>query len=302
MLAADPSPDDLLVGLAPGVRILAVRQTSAFFSAGAGGAGDVTTLARAVQHVAQTPGVGVMTLSLAACTTPEAAAGPALGALRAAVRAAVDAGIVVVAAAGNAGAGCGPQNTPGDVRTLPAPAWFDDDVLTVAAVDDDGAPDPSSLAGPWVDLAAPGRAPSSLAPAGGLTTALVGPDGAASPLVGTSFAVPRVAAAAALLRQRSPTTPAREVAAALVRSAAPPPGLAPGTRDDAVGYGVLDVAAALRADPPRTGPDVRARAAAPAPDPSRTGVGIGVGLAVGCVAVGLVVAVFVRRRRRGGRT
>jgi membrane-anchored mycosin MYCP len=301
VLAADPAPDDLLVGLAPGVRIVAVRQTSAFVTDGVtAGAGDVATLARAVQHAARTPGVGVMTLSLAACTSPEAAGGPALGALRAAVHAAVDAGVVVVAAAGNTGPGCGPQNTPGDVRTLPVPAWFDDDVLTVAAVGGDRAPAPGSLAGPWVDLAAPGRAPSSLAPGGGLTTALVAPDGAASPLIGTSFAVPRVAAAAALLRQQSPATPAREVAATLVRSAAPTPGLAPGVRDDAVGYGVLDAGAALRGDPPRTGPGVRVRATAPP-----TAAGPDRGLAVGVVALGVAVVagllVVLVRRRRGRR-
>ncbi|MFC5141245.1 S8 family serine peptidase, partial [Actinomycetospora rhizophila] len=215
VLAAGPAPGDLLVGVAPGVRVLAVRQTSAFYGAdGRSGLGDVTTLARAVRHAAGTPGVGVLSLALAACRTPgqvaDPADAPALGALRAAVRDAVDRGVVVVAAAGNTGPGC-PPNTGTGVASIPVPAWFGDDVLAVGAVDDAGAPDPSSLAGPWVDIAAPGRAPSSLAArGGGLTTALAAPDGATAPLVGTSFAAARVAEGADLLRARDPATPARE--------------------------------------------------------------------------------------------
>lgn len=300
VLAADAAPGDLLVGVAPGVRVLAVRQTSAFHGAdGRSGLGDVSTLARAVRHAAGTPGVGVLSLALAACRTPDEVAdpadAPALGALRAAVRDAVDRGVVVVAAAGNAGPGCAP-NTGSDVRSIPVPAWFGDDVLAVGAVDDAGAPDPSSLTGPWVDLAAPGRAPSSLAARGdGLTTGLTAPDGATAPLVGTSFAAARVAGAAALLRARAPETPAREIAAALVRSAAPTPGLAPGTRDDAVGYGVLDAAAAVRGGPPRTGPEVRP---APAPTPAPTSNGAPVGwTAAGAALLAVGAGLLVRRRR-----
>ncbi|WP_345343622.1 S8 family serine peptidase [Actinomycetospora succinea] len=301
LLAAAPAPGDLLVGVAPGARVLAVRQTSAFYGVdGQTGVGDVATLARAVRHAAETPGVGVLSLALAACRTPaevaDPADAPALGALRAAVRDAVDRGVVVVAAAGNTGPGCAP-NAGGEVRSVPVPAWFGDDVLVVGAVDDAGAPDRSSLAGPWVDLAAPGRAPSSLAARGdGLTTALTAPDGANAPLVGTSFAAARVAGAAALLRARDPGTPAREIAAALVRSAAPTPGLAPGTRDDAVGYGVLDAAAAVRGGPPRTGPEVHPAAAAGAPPSEEAPVGWIVGGAlVAAMAAGVVV---LRRRTR----
>lgn len=308
LIAASPAPDDLVVGRAPAARVLAVRQTSAFFGvdgrAGVGGVGDVTSLARAVRHAADTPGVGVLTLALTACRTPAEVAdpsdAPALGALRAAVRDAVDRGVVVVAAAGNTGPTC-PPNSGGPVRSVPVPAWFGDDVLAVGAVDDAGAPDPSSLAGPWVDLAAPGREPSSLAARGtGLTTTLGAPDGSSGPLVGTSFAAARVAAAAALLRQRSPETPAREIAAALVRSSTPPPWLPPGVRDDAVGYGVLDAAAAVRGGPPRTGPEVRPEP----PEAPAEGSGTGwITAAVGGVAAVLAVGagVAVRRRRDGAR-
>ena len=302
VIAASPGPDDLVVGRAPAARVLAVRQTSAFFGVdGRAGVGDVTSLARAVRHASDTPGVGVLTLALTACRTPgevaDPSGAPALGALRAAVRDAVDRGVVVVAAAGNTGPACAP-NTGGPVRSVPVPAWFGDDVLAVGAVDDAGAPDPSSLAGPWVDLAAPGREPSSLAARGaGLTTTLGAPGGASGPLVGTSFAAARVAAAAALLRQRSPETPAREIAAALVRSATPPPGLTPGVRDDAVGYGVLDAAAAVRGGPPRTGPEVRPEP--PAPPAEGSGAGWITG-AVGAVAAVVAVGAVAARRRRSG--
>ncbi|WP_433030085.1 hypothetical protein [Actinomycetospora sp. CA-053990] len=84
-----------------------------------------------------------------------------------------------------------------------------------------------------------------------------------------------------------------------MRSASPPAGLAPGVRDDAVGYGVLDAAAAVRGGPPRTGPEVRPEP--PTPPTNDSGIGwitAAVGAAVAVVAVG---AVAVRRRRGGPR-
>ena len=118
----------------------------------------------------------------------------------------------MVAAAGNVGPAC-PANDPAQARerltTVPAPGWFDDDVLTVGALDDAGRPDPASLAGPWVDLAAPGDVPAALdARSGGLTADLTLPGSAPGPVTGTSFAAARVAGAAALLRARFPTLPA----------------------------------------------------------------------------------------------
>ena len=47
-----------------------------------------------------------------------------------------------------------------------SPAWYDDYVFTVGSVDERGAPSSFSLAGPWVDVAAPGEGIVSLDPDG----------------------------------------------------------------------------------------------------------------------------------------
>ena len=221
---------------------------------------------------------------------------PPLGALRAAIHDAAARGIVVVAAAGNVGPAC-PANDPAQARervtTVPAPGWFDDDVLTVGALDAAGRPDPASLAGPWVDLAAPGDVPAALdARSGGLTTDLTLPGSAPGPVTGTSFAAARVAGAAALLRARYPTEPAAAIVARLVDTTAPVPGAGPG-RDPVVGAGALDVRAALAG--------VRAPvvpAAAPSPP---AGDGVLPWVAAGTVVVVLAVAGLLLARRRSAR-
>jgi membrane-anchored mycosin MYCP len=300
IVAAAPGADDGVSGVAPGARILAVRADSAWSSAaGAAEAGDEATLARAVRAAAARPGVGVLTLAVAACRPAAALVGgtdPALGALRAALHDAAARGIVVVAAAGNVGPAC-PANDPAQVRervtTVPAPGWFDDDVLTVGALDAAGHPDPASLAGPWVDLAAPGDVPAALdARSGGLTADLTLPGSAPGPVTGTSFAAARVAGAAALLRARFPTLPAGEIVARLVGTAAPVPGAGAG-RDPVVGAGALDVRAALAG--------VRAPVpAAPAPSPPARG-SVLPWLATGTVVVVLAVAGLLLVRRRSAR-
>ena len=300
VVAAAPGPGDGVTGVAPGARVLAVRADSAWSAtAGAAGAGDEATLARAVRAAVARPGVGVLTLAVAACRPAAALIGgsdPALGALRAAVHDAATRGVVVVAAAGNVGPAC-PANDPAQARervtTVPAPGWFDDDVLTVGALDDAGRPDPASLAGPWVDLAAPGTVPAALdARSGGLTADLTLPGSAPGPVTGTSFAAARVAGAAAVLRARFPTLPAAAIVARLVDTAAPVPGVGPG-RDPVVGAGALDVPAALAG--------VRAPVApAPVAPPPRGDDVLG-WVAAGTVVVVLVVAGLLLVRRRSAR-
>jgi membrane-anchored mycosin MYCP len=300
VVAATPGADDGVTGVAPGARVLAVRADSAWSStAGAASAGDEATLARAVRAAAARPGVGVLTLAVAACRPAATLVGgtdPLLGALRAAVHDAAARGIVVVAAAGNVGPAC-PANDPAQARervtTVPAPGWFDADVLTVGALDAAGRPDPASLAGPWVDLAAPGDVPAALdARSGGLTTDLTLPGSAPGPVTGTSFAAARVAGAAALLRARHPTEPAAAIVARLVDTTAPVPGAAPG-RDPVVGAGALDVRAALAG--------VRAPVVpAPAPPPP-AGDGVLPWVAAGTVVVVLAVAGLLLARRRSAR-
>lgn len=299
VVAATPGPDDGVGGVAPGAAILAVRADSAWSSTvDASGAGDEATLARGVRAAATHPGVAVITLAVAACrpaATLIGGADPALGALRAAVHDAAARGVVVVAAAGNAGPGCpanDPARTSTQVTTVPSPGWFDDDVVTVGALDDAGRPDPDSLAGPWVDLAAPGEVPAALDPrSAGLTSVLTLPGSAPAPLSGTSFAAARVAGAVAVLRARFPGMPAGAVVARLVGTSAPVAGAAPG-RDPVVGAGALDLGAALAG--------VRPPAAPPPAAPSEHGDPLP-WVAAGAVLVVLAVAALALARRRSAR-
>ena len=149
-------------GRGPDVSLISIRQSSTAFTParpapgdieGQRKAGDIATLAKAIRHAADLPGVRVINVSLASCIN--AAAPVNQDALGAAVRyAAVDKDIVIVAAAGNQGGGdqgqdCGQNpafnaldpNDPRDwagVRTIVTPAWFSDYVLTVGAVTPEG--------------------------------------------------------------------------------------------------------------------------------------------------------------------
>ena len=162
------------------------------------------------------------------------------------MRSAVDADVVVVAAAGNAGSGACTQGA-GRARgagQVVAPAWFGDDVLSVGYTRRDGLPSPLSLRGPWVSLSAPGSEIVSLDPAGPGVVDTVVPIGAerSVPIEGTSFAAPYVSGVVALVRARYPGLDARQVMARVTASADRPGG-APasgGVHDDAVGAGTVD--------------------------------------------------------------
>ena len=135
-------------------------------------------------------GATVVNISGAVCLPAERAAVDGAP-VRAALRAAAAADVVVVAAAGNLDSGGCAADRP-DLVSLPG--WYDDDVLTVGAVGPDDRPARFTVPGPWVDVAAPGTDVRSLTVDGG-----TGP-----PLDGTSFAAPLVAGLAALIRERHP--------------------------------------------------------------------------------------------------
>jgi membrane-anchored mycosin MYCP len=246
------------VGVAPDATIVAIRQSSNRFRAEddpvGSGYGDVQTLAMAVRAAADL-GATVINLSSVACLpVADALDDRALGA---ALSYAVDVkNAVVVSAAGNVGGpGQCPEQNPGadrpgpvepdwdSVRSVVSPAWYDDLVLTVGSVDAAGAASKFSLAGPWVDVAAPGEGVVSLDPDGeGLAATLPAPDGR-RPIAGTSYAAPIVSGIAALVRSRWPHLTARQVMARIEDTAhRPSSGWNP-----VVGNGVVDPTAAVSA-------------------------------------------------------
>jgi membrane-anchored mycosin MYCP len=256
--AVDPSHADGFSGVAPAARLISIRQSSTKFGAVAdsshSGFGDVDTMAAAVRTAADL-GASVINISSVACIRTESTLDDR--ALGAALSYAVDVkDAVVVVAAGNTGAGQCPAQQPQatwDTATVAvSPAWYDDYVLTVASVNIQGEPSSFTLAGPWVDVAAPGEAVLSLSSSGeGLTNGLAGPHGS-TPLSGTSYAAPVVSGLAALIRSRFPKLTARQVMQRIEATAHHPPG----GRDPLVGAGMVDFLAAVSTDP--------------APNPART--------------------------------
>jgi membrane-anchored mycosin MYCP len=263
--AADPKHTDDFSGVAPEADLVSIRQSSAKFGPAADpsatGFGDVDTMARAVRTAADL-GASVINISSVAC----ARVGSALDdrPLGAALSYAVDVkNTVVVVAAGNIGAGqCPTQQadaTRDSATVVVSPAWYDDYVLTVGSVNVRGEPSAFTMAGPWVDVAAPGEGVISLSSTGGgLANAVDGQHGS-TPLSGTSYATPVVTGVAALIRSRFPTWTARQVMQRIRATAHHPPS----GWDPLVGAGLVDVLAAVSTDTPTAPPTPPARTSAP---------------------------------------
>ena len=304
--APDPHHADGFSGVAPGVNLISIRQSSTKFAAVAdpsnSGFGDVTTMAKAVRTAADL-GASVINISAVACIrTGSALDDRALGA---ALSYAVDVkDVVVVVAAGNTGAGqCPAQSaeaTWDTVTVVVSPAWYDDYVLTVGSVNAHGEPSSFTLAGPWVDVAAPGEGVISLSSSGsGLVNSFGGPNHS-SPLVGTSYASPVVSGLAALIRSRFPQLTARQVMQRIEATAHHPPR----GWDPRVGAGVVDFLAAVSTDPPASPSPPAPRTPVPvAPPPlpapanhrSRDAAFVGAAILGGVLAVMLATAALRAR-------
>ncbi len=139
-----------------------------------------------------------------------------------AIATAVSKGMLVVAAAGNDG-------DSGNRLTYPASLPY---VLTVAATNKQNQVASFSSRSPFVDLAAPGQDMT-------VASAL---DKSWRAESGTSFATPLVAGAAAWVWTTRPALDASQLFEIMRRSATD---IAPAGRDDASGYGLLNVPAAL---------------------------------------------------------
>ncbi|MGO8769241.1 MAG: type VII secretion-associated serine protease mycosin [Mycobacterium sp.] len=253
--SADPHREGFS-GVAPEATIISIRQSSAKFAPAGDrshvGVGDVDTMAKAVRTAADL-GASVINISSVACVPAASALDDR--ALGAALAYAVDIkNAVVVAPAGNTAgntggaAPCPPQRPDAtwDTATVAvSPAWYDDYVLTVGSVNADGTPSPFTLAGPWVDVAAPGEGVTSLG---------------SQRVSGTSYAAPVVSGLAALVRARFPALTARQVMQRIESAAHHPPA----GRDPLVGNGTIDAPAAVSTD---WSPPARAAEPAPAPGP-----------------------------------
>jgi thermitase len=166
-----------VAGIAPGCKILAVKVM------GSDGGGDISAICSGIDYAVK-QGAKVINLSLGGPQESQI--------LRSSIQAAVKAGVLVVAAAGNDG------NT-----TQNYPAAYPE-VLSVGATDENDAKTSFSQYGSWVRIAAPG--------AHILSTF----KGAYKELDGTSMASPHVAGAAGLLRSLHPEWTAEQVASTLI--------------------------------------------------------------------------------------
>lgn len=274
--ASPAQTSDAYSGIAPDVDIISIRQSSQAFGLKDAYTGDedpqtrakidsVETMARAIVHAAD---MGAQIINISDVTCMSARNVVDQRSLGAAVRyAAVDKNVVIVAAAGDSSKKDCKQNPlfdplqPNDPRdwsavtTVVTPSWFSDYVLTVGAVNEDGRPltqggqgqGSSSIAGPWVGIAAPGTDVVGLSPRDdGLINAIDGPDNTLLVPSGTSFSTAIVSGVAALVRAKYPELTSHQIINRLTRTArAPARGV-----DNQVGYGVVDPVAALTWDVP----------------------------------------------------
>lgn len=254
VVAGAPDAGTGFAGVAPGARILSIRQSSERYApkgSSGGTAGTSETLATAID-LAVKSGADVVNVSADEC-------GPAVttnnASLTAAVERAVRENVVVVVAAGNLGQreGCDTQNVPGKAAVTGATPANVPAALTVGSVSGAGTPSEFSLAGDWVDVAAPGEDVVSTNPhpeGRGQVDAVATADGTA-PINGTSFSAAYVSGIVALVRARFPDLTAEQVVNRIRATAEHPAG--PGERNIDVGSGMVDPRMALTAVLPEEG-------------------------------------------------
>ncbi|QDY11439.1 type VII secretion-associated serine protease mycosin [Micromonospora sp. HM134] len=253
------------LGIAPAAKILPVKFKIK------NNAGNPEDLAAAVEW-ATSNGADIINISAVSGTTIR---------LKAALRAAIQSDVVVVASAGNR-----PEDSGVSYPAL------EDKVVAVGGIDQHGNHADISVTGKRIDITAPAVDIYSTSTGGKYSKG-----------TGTSSATAIVAGAAALVRSKYPHLPAAEVVHRLTATAVDkgPPG-----RDDQYGYGVIDLVAALTADVPPLGfegatatPPGGATSAAAQP---AGGDGDGGAAVRGWVTLGVIVAAgggfLVWRRRR----
>lgn len=212
IIAARPAEGTGFVGLAPDATIIPIQQNDAF------GNGTAETLADAIEHAVRQE-ADVINISQDTADAVEPAP-----ALKQAVDDALEAGIVVVASAGNDG-------LDGKVKET-YPASYDG-VLAVAASDRNNERASFSQQGDFVGIAAPGVDMVTTVPGGGHCA-----DN------GTSFSAPYVAGIAALIRSKHKDWTREQIVAQIQQTAE----RSTGDHDRLVGWGVVDPVRALTED------------------------------------------------------
>lgn len=211
-------------------RLLVVKASDA--SGRISAAAEAAAIRYAVTH-----GARIVNLSFAGPTTSPVE--------RAAIRFAVRRGTLLVAAAGNAYEQGNPVEYPAALLQPVGSDGKGGTGLVVGASGPDGTRASFSSSGSWLSLSAPGvqilGAVSRLSTATAFPRAPMSTSGAPYGFGnGTSFAAPQVAGAAALVWSANPSLTARQVAAILEQTAS-----GHGTWTPDLGYGVIDVAAAV---------------------------------------------------------
>ena len=234
-----PTAAEGVVGVAPNARILAYKVCRS------DGTCDDFAIQQAIAR-AVADGANVINMSLGETEYSQS--------LNDAVQAAWNAGLVIVAGAGN------------DGTTVPFyPAAFDN-VISVAAFDEDHRRPSFSNYGSWVDISAPGNVIMSTYPMAACASSTTpGDTGCYTWNTGTSMATPHVSGAAALVWSRSDVTSNSQVVDILLNSA-DGRGVAAERLDawtihgglnlhDAVSYGLTNLPPLADAGPDQTVPD-----------------------------------------------
>lgn len=284
-------------GIAPDATVLSYRVLTASAQEQETAIQDpVVATAAAIEH-AVSEGAQVINLSQ---TVP--GNDPSLPLLERVVAEAIDAGVVVVAAAGN----------EGESMSGPAyPAAFEG-VISVGMTRRGDAPSPDSRpvpeTAPQITIGAPGSGVMSILPSLARAEAAYTNQAYAVDIEGTSFATPVVAGVVALLLERDPSLTPEQVRTRLVETADPPSNTTPGAR---LGFGIINPVRALAGVgvplPEGEEPEDEIIVAQPLPDPVQrdmmpiyAGIGIGAGVFL-LAAVGLVISVVVPAARRRAR-
>ncbi|WP_405528253.1 type VII secretion-associated serine protease mycosin [Streptomyces canus] len=203
------------IGLAPEATIIPIRQNDDQ------GSGNVGTMIKAIKYAADA-GAKVINISQDTASKMDPTVDAAFRGVIKYAQEQHDA--LIVAAAGNDGA-------DGKIKETYPAAY--PGVLAVAASDRNNARAPFSQSGPFVGVAAPGIDMVSTVPVGGNCVDQ-----------GTSFAAPYVSGVAALIRAKHPEWSYKQVITQIEQTA----DRTKAGRDDFVGWGVIDPAAAVNDD------------------------------------------------------